>query len=440
VEKNLFGTDGIRRTVGISPLTADELPKLGRALARWALSKYGASPKILLGHDTRVSCAFIKAALESGLLLFPITIHDVQVLPTPSIAYLTKHGSYDCGIIISASHNPYRDNGIKIIDATTGKLNKDDELIISELFFNEPSCTDEYATLGSCTTESQSVERYIAAVTSLFPSDFLNGKTIVLDCANGATSITAQRCFEHCGAKTIMLENTPSGYNINENCGSLHPELAQKTVVEYMADAGFAFDGDGDRITAITQKGEIKEGDDIISLLLEHPIYKKTSTIVGTIMTNQGLEVLLHNQGKTLARTPVGDKYVTERLAQENALLGGEPSGHIILRDYSPISDGVFVALRLMETLALTNNWNMNSFTKYPQILISIPITVKKDLETPPLSEIIAASKMQLHNGRLVVRYSGTENIVRIMVEDANLDHAQSIGKSLAAALKQELT
>lgn len=439
---SLFGTDGIRTTVGKQPFTFERLPLLGQAIGMWALEKYGAHPKIVLGHDTRLSCSFIKTSLQSGLLLHPVTIYDAQLASTPALCLLTqKKNMFDCGLIISASHNPHQDNGIKIIDARTGKLSSIDEQRITTLFnelINAP-IAPTYANFGTTIFWPDAEQAYIDHVLSFFKPDFLAGKKIVLDCANGALSYLAPKLFALLGATIHSLHTTPNGTNINHACGALHPASVQDAVLQYGYDIGFAFDGDGDRIIAINKHGQIKNGDDILALLMQHPLYNASPAIVGTEMTNHGFEHYLTRHNKVLLRTKVGDKYVAQRLEQDKLLLGGEQSGHIILRDYLATGDAVFTALRLLEAIEITQNYAMDTFAHYPQVHINVPIHTKKDLGSQPLATLIEQSNAQLKSGRLVVRYSGTENLLRIMVEDHEIDHAQNIGTQLAHALEKEL-
>ena len=438
MSSNIFGTDGIRGRFAEEPLTVPKLEQLGHAIAQWAINKYGPACSILLAQDTRISSNVVKASLESGLLLYPVHLHDTQILPVPALASLMKkEQSFDCGIMISASHNLYQDNGIKIID-NSGKLSIDDEHYISELFYNQISTTD-YETLG--TMQYQNMEKsYIDYLSSFFINNFLSGKKIVLDCANGATHNIAPKIFTLFGAQTIPIFDKPNGLNINKQCGALQPDALQKAVIAHQADIGFAFDGDGDRVIAVNRYGTIKDGDDILSILSTHPQYSSNIMVVGTIMSNQAFEIHLKKQKKELLRTAVGDKYVAEKLVQHNTLIGGEPSGHIILRDYLETGDGIFTALRTSEALSLTNNWNMLTFNKFPQIHATIPIKNKKDLTLPPFSDIIAAGKSQLHVGRVVVRYSGTEPILRIMIEDDDGDHAQVICSMIAQEFRKKLS
>ncbi len=255
--ENLFGTDGIRGTVGAEPFTHNSLTQLGYAIGSWACKKYGTNCQIILGHDTRTSCSFVKAALKSGILLHSITIHDAHVLPTPTICYLTnKNNTFDCGIIVSASHNPYQDNGIKIIDAHDGKLTQEDEQAISKLFHQNKKDIS-YVHLGNDLPFNNAQDEYLQALKKLCSFNLKN-ITIVLDCAHGATYQIAPTIFEQLGAHVITINNKPNGHNINKECGALHPRELQQTVIENSADIGFAFDGDGDRLTVVSKDGDSK--------------------------------------------------------------------------------------------------------------------------------------------------------------------------------------
>ncbi|MEX0940053.1 MAG: hypothetical protein WDZ41_01705 [Candidatus Babeliales bacterium] len=438
MNKNIFGTDGIRGIFGKFPFTSPIIIQLGNAIGKWIIKKYGSQSTVLLGHDTRISCATLKTALQAGLLLHPLKIYDTQIVPSPALASILKNKEkFNCAIMISASHNPYYDNGIKIMNKQSGKLSASDEETITKYFLNEQSWN--YNNLGSLFSESLQ-EVYIEHILSYFPPNFLKGKKIVLDCAHGATYIIAPQIFEKLGAQVIPLSNTPNGLNINKKCGTLYPNNLRKAVIQYKADIGFAFDGDGDRVIAVNAQGDYKNGDDILALLLSHPQYIHENMIVGTIMTNKAFEIFLKKQNKILMRTQVGDKYITEQLLQHNLYLGGEPSGHIIMRDYLPTGDGIFTTLRILETIYKTNNWEMITFSKFPQIQMAIPVNNKKDLDQPPFSDIITTSKTQLHEGRLVIRYSGTEPVLRIMVEDDDSQHAEYICTNLSKKLQQELS
>jgi phosphoglucosamine mutase len=448
---NLFGTDGIRATVGTAPFTQDDLIRLGKALAQWAHNKYAKpQPHILMLHDTRISCNWVKACLKAGLLASSVKIYDAHVLPTPGAAVLMQEYSLlaaiDCAFIISASHNPFHDNGIKIIDHS-GKLSLQDEQRITELFYayngnEKPDASGEalraktdYRTLGTEVMFDNATSLYCANIAAHFEPNMLKGLTIVLDCAHGATYRTAPRIFKKLGARIILLNNKPNGYNINEQCGALHPEELQQAVVAHEADAGFAFDGDGDRIVAVNYLGEVKEGDDILALLAEHPAYKNQTAVVGTVMTNCGLEAHLQKNNKILLRTNVGDKYIIQQMVAQDCMLGGEPSGHIICGDLLMAGDGVLAALRVMESILASGNRTMKSFEKYPSILINIKTLHKPDLTQEPFASIITEAQNALPSGRVVIRASGTEPLVRVMVEAQThilaQEHAQNIAEKL---------
>ncbi|MCK5633243.1 phosphoglucosamine mutase [bacterium] len=441
-KKNIFGTDGVRAKVGQAPIDLEKTVQLGQAIALWAQSKYKNQPTALLANDTRESCSFLKAALKAGLLLHSTNIYDGQVLPTPAVFnIIQKKTNFDFGIVISASHNPYQYNGIKLIDAQSGKLSLQDEQEISSLFesLSTKQLTKNYHLLGFDITWQEARQNYVDSIVKQFDKNLLQNRTIVLDCAHGATYQVAPTIFEQLGAHVITIHNSPTGKNINLHCGSTEPQSLKQTVIKHNADIGFAFDGDGDRLTVVSDHGTIKDGDDILALLVNHPLYKKQHSIVGTIMTNQGFEKFLNANNKQLIRSSVGDKFVAQDLKKENLLLGGEPSGHIITNDYLSIGDGIFAALRVVESIIHNNNWKLKTFTKFPQVMTCIPVSEKKDLNSENLSNIIAASKAQLDSGRLIVRYSGTEPLLRVMVEEEDHKNAHRICTGLCEALQQEL-
>ena len=438
-KENMFGTDGIRATVGNAPFTAPDLHKMGLALGAWIVKTYGENATVLIGHDTRLSCSFVKSSLKSGLLAYPVCLIDAGILPTPAVVQLAlTHDAIACGIIISASHNPFQDNGIKIIDGKKGKLSAQDELEITDLFYN-PDITCNYAQLGEERFWNNAQKVYTEHVKAYFTPNFLEGKKIILDCANGAAFEVAPALFKHFGAEVVAFAHEPNGKNINVASGAVHPEALQTLVLEHHADAGFAFDGDSDRVIAVNNAGEIRDGDDILALLLGHPLYMHATTVVGTVMTNKGLESWLSQQNRTLARTPVGDKYIARKLQKDNLLIGGEQSGHIILKDYLPTGDGIFTALRIMEAIAYAHNESMKTFIRFPQILINVPIQEKKDLTLEPFATMLREYEEQLSNGRLVVRYSGTEPILRIMIENDDKIQADRIAHALANELQSAL-
>lgn len=440
MNRNFFGTDGIRAIVGTGPLTASMLPMLGNAIARWAKTKYKMHPSILLAHDTRSSCYFIKATLKSGLLLHTVKLYDFLALPTPAACLLIRNNKlFDCGIIITASHNPHQYNGIKVIDSKGNKISHEDENIIRN-FLEQQTEKNDYITFGTEYRVTNAGAHYLDILCKRFNQQFLAEKTIALDCANGATASLAPHIFRLFGAKVIAINDKPKGSNINKNCGTLHPDELQKIMKKGNVDAGFAFDGDGDRVIAVNRYGAIKDGDDILAMLMANQLYVDTPAIVGTQFSNHGLEQFLNQKGKLFFRTEVGDKNVTHKIAAENLLIGGEPSGHIIVPSYLESSDGIFAALHLLETIIESDNFDMESFTRYPQRFFNVPINAKKDLKSSPFAKIIQDGRSALDNGRLIIRYSGTENVLRIMLETADEKQAEIIGAHLAKQLGKLLS
>jgi len=440
METKLFGTDGIRKKVGESPLTENDMFFLGKAISQWTYEKHGKTAEILVAHDTRKSSYMLKSALKSGLTTHIMSVFDLGVLPTPAVASIMDMQMFNCSVIITASHNPHYDNGIKIIDLFDGKLNDADEKRITDLFYRNKKFSDpSRSNLEQDEDYEELAQVYIEAIQESFKKNFLKGIKVVLDCANGATYDIAPELFAQFGAQVITISNTPNGKNINENCGSIHPENLQKEVVKQNADIGFAFDGDGDRIVAVNKQGQLKDGDDILCLLADNPDYKDQSHLVGTVFTNYGLEAYLNTKNKKLIRTKVGDKFVAKILKDENLLLGGEPSGHIITRNHINASDGIFTALKVLETILITKNWELKTFKKFPHVMVNVPVKQKKNLELQPFSSIIATHKAQIKKGTLVVRYSGTENLLRVMVQEENDKTAQTICAHLSEKLKVEL-
>lgn len=438
-----FGTDGIRGHADNFPFENKALITLGLAIAKWSIEKYKKIPTVLIGHDTRISCEKIKNQLETGLLHFGLNILDVKILPTPAICKLANHynNKIDFGIIISASHNPYYDNGIKLVDAKTGKLQSEDEKIIENNFKEYFKNIDKFKAenIGTIKFWNESQNEYKKIITSMFDANFLTNKKIILDCANGATYKIAPEIFNTLGATVIVINNKPTGKNINKNCGALHTQALEKEIIKNNADIGFAFDGDGDRVIAVNKFGQTIDGDQIIAILTKHPQSKNHKTVVGTIMSNLGLDIYLKEKEIKLIRTNVGDKYVAAELIKNNLFLGGENSGHIIMMDYLSTGDGIFTALRVTQMAIIENNWTLKSFINRPQILINVPIKQKKELTSLPYSQIIEKHQKLLIDGRIIVRYSGTENILRVMAEGKEKNNTKSIANSLAKNLKEAL-
>lgn len=439
-----FGTDGIRGRVGLFPFTPDALRTLGAAIAHWSLDKYAnPSPKVLVGYDSRVSGPEIKQDLINVFAYFGLDIVDAGVLTTPAIYRLISlDTSFDFGVVISASHNPYYDNGIKLFDAKKCKLDRVDECKIEELFgfYFKNQAKLDFVTDKTVAVWSSAGKVYQDYIYSCFAPGFLSGLKIVLDCANGASSYIAPEIFERFGATIVKIGSEPSGRNINDKCGSLHPDLIIKTVMQAGADIGFAFDGDADRLQIVTNTGLLKDGDDALMLLLSHPDYCGVGVVVATITTNQGLESELKKKGRHLIRTQVGDKYVAAALEESNLPIGAETSGHVIIKDYMITGDGIFVALKIMESVIFNKNWDLKTFDKYPQVSINIPVKNKRDLSVEPYSLIIEKCRQSIKDGRIVVRYSGTENLLRIMTEASTDPVARSVAAELAKSLQTALS
>lgn len=436
----VFGTDGIRCRFGTYPLTFDGMYQFGFAFAQWALTRYGKNARILIAHDTRISCNYLKAILKASLLEHELVLYDAGILPTPVAAtIILTQQLYDCGIIITASHNKAHDNGIKIIDREHGKLLlSDEDIITANLHKEKPKYA--HAHVGSEHPQTTAFSIYSEYIQRFFPKNFLTSLSIVLDCANGAAYSIAPAIFELFGAQIHTLHTTPTGHNINEACGSTAPEQLQQEVINRKAHIGFAFDGDGDRVIAVNFQGLIKNGDDLLALLSLHPCYAKTKNVIGTVMANEGLAEFLAQEGKILIRVAVGDKYVAEQMRKTQSLLGGEQSGHIITGDHILLGDGIFTALRLLEVIIATNNFELATFKHFPQKTISFPVTTKKSLTTEPLKSLIRNSQDLLKTGRLLIRYSGTENCLRIMAEDHDENNLTIVIHNLKNSLLKELS
>lgn len=431
--QSLFGTDGIRGKVTSGFFSTASLIHAGAAIGRWACARHGHRPTLIIGYDTRYSAQHIKQALIEGLTQVPVDILDAHIIPTPAAAHLLQCMPHvAAAIIISASHNDAQDNGIKLFDQKIGKLTSQDELDITRYYHEESdaSRTEKAPSLHGCvlplshasaTYVQHLYTEIIKSCTPLVPTPNYH---VVLDVAYGAMAHIATQVFEKCGAKVTTLHSTPDGYNINQQAGSTDPRALQAAVIREKADLGFAFDGDGDRVVAVNKHGQLKNGDDLLYLLLTHPDYAHTPSVVGTIMTNGGLEHALAQQNKTLLRTPVGDRFIMDALNREKLLLGGEPVGHIILRNHLYTGDGLLVALKILETIAITSNWDMTTFTHYAQASYKLPIEKRPNLTNEPFAQIIQNAQELITPGRVLVRYSGTEPVLRITTEAEDVSRA----------------
>lgn len=439
--RRYFGTDGIRGRVGTSPITPEFVLKLGWAVGR-VLQK-GKQP-VLIGKDTRISGYMFESALEAGLSAAGSDSYLLGPIPTPAIAYLTTALQASAGIVISASHNAYEDNGIKFFSAEGTKLPDAVEYAIEQQL-NESLVTVDSAYLGKAHRVEEAKTRYLAFCRSAFPENkTLKGYHIVLDCAHGATYQIAPQLFSELGATLTLLGVEPNGTNINLDCGSTHLNLLQKTVLANKADLGIAFDGDGDRVLMVDHCGEIVDGDELVFLLAQAGVQngKICGGVVGTLMSNLGLEHAIQQLGLKFIRAAVGDRYVNECLQNTGWKLGGEASGHIITRDQLKTGDGLVIALQVLAILDAsrqTLHQAKKGMTKFPQTLINVPTSEPIDAFNSLIFQkaIQTAEKMLGNQGRIIVRPSGTEPVVRVMVEARDPHTTQKMANDLACVLRQ---
>lgn len=442
--KRYFGTDGIRGRVGEHPITAEFMLKLG-----WAVGRVLQAPgfnKVVIGKDTRISGYMFESALEAGLSAAGVNIALLGPMPTPGIAYLTRTLHACAGIVVSASHNPYYDNGIKFFSRDGQKLPDETEERI-EALLEQPLVTAEPDALGKAERIVDAAGRYIEFCKSTIPaSTSLAGLKIVVDCAHGATYYVAPSVFSELGATVIPFGVAPDGLNINQDCGSTHPAVLCETVKQHHADLGIALDGDGDRVIMVDHQGEILDGDELLFIIARDRLRagSRFNAVVGTLMTNLGLEMALRALGLELRRAKVGDRYVMEQLLAENLLLGGESSGHIICLDRTSTGDGIVSALQVLSAM-LRSEKSLHDLkagmSKYPQTLINVSVTGRVDLERAPIQEAVRAAASQLgDHGRVLLRPSGTEPVVRVMVEGADVGAVERHARELAAVVRDTLS
>ena len=436
--RRYFGTDGIRGRVGEDKVTPEFVLKLGWAAGR-VLGKSGGS--VLIGKDTRISGYMFESALEAGLAASGMNVLLTGPMPTPGVAYLTQTFHARAGIVISASHNPYYDNGIKFFSNTGQKLPDDVELAIEEEL-DKPMQTISSESIGRARRINDAAGRYIEFCKSSIPmSTSLRGMKIVVDCAHGATYHIAPDVFTELGAKVIAIGADPDGLNINDNIGSTHPELLQARVLEEQADLGVALDGDGDRVLLVDAKGRLVDGDDILYIIARARLRDNAlrGNVVGTLMTNLGLELALGQLGVGLDRTDVGDRYIIERLQQNQWNLGGEPSGHIICLDRTTTGDGIISALQVIAELAHTGqplHELVAGVEKCPQILINVSLGNAVARDVMQLDQVVAAvrdAEADLGSeGRVLLRPSGTEPLIRVMVEGTRGEQVERLSRQIA--------
>ena len=419
--RKYFGTDGIRGKVGTAPITPEFMLKLG-----WAAGQVFKEndKKILIGKDTRISGYMFESALEAGIVAAGADVRLVGPMPTPAIAYLTRTFRASAGIVISASHNPYIDNGIKFFSAQGGKISDEVEERI-EYFLEQPMVVVESSLIGRAKRIEDAAGRYIEYCKGTFPIGLqLSGLKIVVDCADGATYHVAPRVFSELGAEVISIGVNPDGLNINEFSGATKPELLRKNVLAEEADLGIALDGDGDRLILVDRHGVVRDGDDILYIIANHLMRtgRFSGGVVGTLMSNFGLELAFSETGISFSRAAVGDRYVNEKLEQHGWLLGGEPSGHIVCKSITTTGDGIIAALQVLRAMIEEDKGLdelLVGLVKFPQKLKNIRVEKRfVPNEEPALQKAIAVANERLNGlGRVLLRASGTEPLIRVMVE-----------------------
>lgn len=447
-ERKLFGTDGIRGTANVYPMTAAMALKLGQAIAHVFGDK--GRRRVLIGKDTRLSGYMFEDALASGICSMGANVIQVGPMPTPALAFLTADMRCDAGVMISASHNPYRDNGIKFFGHDGFKLADEIEARI-EALIESGQLDDSMADpddIGQARRIDDSQGRYVVFLKKTFPMDLtLEGLRIVLDCANGAAYKVGPTVLEELGAEVFLLGVEPNGRNINAGCGSTHPGKAAAKVCEVRADIGIALDGDADRVILLDENGEEIDGDQILALCardLHERKALKGGGVVATVMSNLGLEKFLSAEGLSLTRTQVGDRYVVEAMRSGGYNLGGEQSGHIIFTDYGRTGDGLMTALQVLAILARSGrklSELLADFERYPQVLVNVEVANKRPLEELPAmhAAIRKVEKELSGSGRVLIRYSGTELKARVMVEGEDETRVRELANDLANELRHSL-
>lgn len=440
--RKYFGTDGVRGKVGAYPITPDFALKLGWAAGK-VLSSQG-SKMVLIGKDTRISGYMLESALEAGLAAAGLSAAFTGPMPTPAIAYLTRTFRAEAGIVISASHNPYYDNGIKFFSAKGTKLPDEIEEAI-EAMLEQPMDCVESAELGKASRINDAAGRYIEFCKGTFPAHLgLEGYKIVVDCANGATYHIAPNVFRELGAEVIEIGTDPNGLNINEKCGATDVTALQAKVVEMKADVGLAYDGDGDRIMMVDHLGNKVDGDQILFIIAREALRsgQLKGGVVGTLMSNMSLEIALKMLGVPFLRANVGDRYVLEKMLENDWTLGGENSGHIIIADKNTTGDGIVASLAVLAAMAqhkLSLNELASAVKLFPQVLINVRFAGGENpLESDAVKSVAAEVEKRLEGkGRILLRKSGTEPLIRVMVECQDAELAQQCAEEIAEAVKK---
>lgn len=446
--ERFFGTDGLRGKVNFHPMTVDIALRLGMA-AGMKFRKGAKLHRVVIGKDTRLSGYMFESALTSGLCATGMDVIMTGPLPTPAISFLTRNMRADLGVVISASHNPYYDNGIKFFDADGYKLPDSIENDISEMVLN-PDFNWQYPAsdkVGRASKIADAAGRYIVYTKSCFPPELtLEGLRIVIDCANGASYKIAPLALEELGAEVIRIGCAPNGININEQCGSLFPEVLSAKVRELRADIGLALDGDADRLIVVDENGTILDGDQLMAMCAKSMLERNElsgNLLITTTMSNLGLEIFMKENGGRMLRTKVGDRYVVEAMRREGAMLGGEQSGHLIFRHFSTTGDGLLAALQILRIMKEKDkplSGLAGLLNLFPQKLINVPVKTKIPLDNnQAITEAVRRVEGELgERGRVLLRYSGTEPICRIMVEGENMDKVETYANDLADVILRE--
>jgi phosphoglucosamine mutase len=447
MSKRLFGTDGIRAVAGEPPLDPSTVRRFGAALAEVLREETGGSCRVVLGRDTRESGPWLRDAVAAGLDSRGVRAVDAGVITTPGLAYLVQTAGFEAGVMISASHNPFQDNGLKAFSRDGTKLPDAVEERV-ESWMLDRGVDDPGESGAAAVADGALVRRYVASLEGVIAaSRRFAGVRLVLDCANGSASAIAPQVFRHYGAEVHCLGDSPNGRNINLDCGSLHLDRLGRAVADGWHDLGLAFDGDADRCLAVDGKGRIVDGDFILYIAgrrLKRAGRLRGDGLVATIMSNYWLEELLGREGIRLHRAPVGDKYVLERMCDEDLLLGGEQSGHIIFREHASTGDGVLTGLMLLDTLldeGRSLDEIVDGIEPYPQLLINVRVREKPDLRSHPrVGPVVGEVESALHgSGRLVLRYSGTEPLARVMIEGKDQSAVRQHAERLARVIEREL-
>lgn len=449
IHKKIFGTDGVRGKANYAPMTVETALSLGRAAGQ-LFRRNKAKHRVVIGKDTRLSCYMFENALISGLCSMGVDTLMVGPLPTPGVAFITKAYRADAGIVISASHNPYYDNGIKFFNAEGFKFPDSWERDIEELVVKNsfdaflPKDDD----VGRNTKINDADGRYIEFVKAAFPRNLsLKNVKIALDCANGAAYKVAPLVFRELDAQVFVYGNTPNGLNINEGCGSLHPETVQKAVIDHRADVGIALDGDGDRVLMVDENAQLVDGDTILAICARDMLKKgqlRNKKVVATVMSNFGFIKAMEQLGIEVIRSQVGDRYVIQDMLKHDAVLGGEQSGHMIFLDHNTTGDGLVCALQVLRIMMETDSKLSDLasvFQRYPQAIVNVRVKSKPALDTlKKFNQAQADAQTTLgDSGRVLVRYSGTENICRVMVEGPKYKQVHEMAQKIADVIHEEI-